>query len=103
MTRHRPSVVLDPRALAMVPALDEFGVLALARCAVELGGRPEPPLPAMTDDDRNALAEKTSSKTCREMLAAALRIRLESASEVRDVWRRAPCESLRLDYQELFY
>ena len=66
-------------------------------------GRPEPSLPAMTDDDRNALAEKTSSKTCKEMLTAALRIRLESASQVRDVWRRQPCESLRLDYQEPFY
>ena len=66
-------------------------------------GRPEPSLPAMTDDDRKALAEKTSSKTCKEMLTAALRIRLESASQVRDVWRQQPCESLRLDYQEPFY
>ena len=66
-------------------------------------GRPEPSLPAMTDDDRKALAEKTSSKKYKEMLTAALRIRLESASQVRDVWRQQPCESLRLDYQEPFY
>ena len=66
-------------------------------------GRPEPSLPAMTDDDRKALAEKTSSKKYKEMLTAALRTRLESASQVRDVWRQQPCESLRLDYQEPFY
>ena len=66
-------------------------------------GRPEPSLPAMTDDDRKALAEKTSSKTYKEMLTAALRIRLESASQVRYLWRPAPCAPLHIAYQELFY
>ena len=46
-------------------------------------GRPEPSLPAMTDDDRKALAEKTSSKRRKEMLTAALQTRLESAAQIR--------------------